>query len=38
MHNGNTHHIALGRTLDGTRIILLIDHLDVRIIHAGESR
>jgi transposase InsO family protein len=32
--NGQMHHIGLGRTLDGTRIILLIDHLDVRVIHA----
>ena len=28
------HHIGLGRPLDGTRVILLIDHLDVRVIHA----
>jgi transposase InsO family protein len=32
--NGHMHHIGLGRTLDGTRIILLIHHLDVRVIHA----
>jgi transposase InsO family protein len=32
-HNGELHHIGLGRTLDGTRIILLIDDLDIRIIH-----
>ena len=32
--NGHMHHIGLGRTLDGTRVILLIDHLDVRVIHA----
>ncbi len=32
-HNGHMHHIGLGRTLDGTRIILLIDDLDVRVIH-----
>jgi hypothetical protein len=29
------HHIGLGRTLDGTRIILLIDDLDIRVIHAA---
>ena len=32
-HNGHMHHIGLGRTLDGTRIILLIDDLDIRVIH-----
>lgn len=32
-HNGQMHHIGLGRTLDGTRIILLIDDLDIRVIH-----
>ena len=32
--NGNMHHIGLGRTLDGTRVIMLIDHHDIRIIHA----
>jgi transposase InsO family protein len=32
---GHLHHIGLGRPLDGTRVILLIDHLDVRIIHAA---
>ena len=32
--NGDLHHIGLGRTLDGTRVILLIDHLDIRVIHA----
>jgi transposase InsO family protein len=32
-HNGQLHHIGLGRTLDGTRIILLVDDLDIRIIH-----
>jgi hypothetical protein len=32
--NGQMHHIGLGRTLDGTRVILLIDHLDIRVIHA----
>jgi hypothetical protein len=32
--NGQLHHIGLGRTLDGTRIIILIEHLNVRVIHA----
>lgn len=31
--NGNMHHIGLGRTLDGTRIIMLIAGYDIRIIH-----
>lgn len=32
--DGHLHHIGVGRTLDGTRVILLIDGYDVRIIHA----
>jgi transposase InsO family protein len=32
--NGDLHHIGLGRPLDGTRVILLIDHLNIRVIHA----
>lgn len=32
--DGHLHHIGVGRTLDGTRIILLIDGYDVRVIHA----
>ena len=32
--NGQLHHIGLGRPLNGTRIILLIHDLDVRVIHA----
>ena len=32
--NGDMHHIGLGRTLDGTRVILLIEDLHIRIIHA----
>lgn len=32
--DGNMHHIGLGRTLDGTRIILLIHGYDIRVIHA----
>ncbi len=31
--NGHMHHIGLGRPLDGTRVILLIADLDVRVIH-----
>lgn len=33
--NGQMHHIGLGRTLDGTRVILLIDGHDIRVIHAA---
>lgn len=33
--DGHLHHIGLGRTLDGTRIILLIDGYDIRVIHAA---
>ncbi|MFM2076814.1 MAG: hypothetical protein RJA49_704, partial [Actinomycetota bacterium] len=32
--NGQMHHIGLSRTLDGTRVILLIDGYDIRVIHA----
>lgn len=32
--NGHMHHIGLGRTLDGTRVIMLINAYDVRVIHA----
>ena len=32
--NGLMHHIGLGRTLDGTRVVLLIDGYDIRVIHA----
>jgi transposase InsO family protein len=32
--NGDMHHIALGRPLDGTRITMLIWGYDVRVIHA----
>jgi transposase InsO family protein len=32
--NGQLHHIGLGRTLDGTPVVMLINHLDVRVIHA----
>jgi transposase InsO family protein len=33
--DGHMHHIGLGRTLDGTRIIMLIAGYDVRVIHAA---
>jgi len=32
--DGHMHHIGLGRTLNGTRIIALIHGYDIRIIHA----
>jgi transposase InsO family protein len=31
---GEMHHIGLGRTLDGTRVILLIEDLHIRVVHA----
>jgi hypothetical protein len=31
---GQLHHIGLGRPLDGTPVVLLINDLDVRVIHA----
>jgi len=34
-HDGRLHHIALGRHLTGTRIILLVADLDVRVIDAA---
>ena len=33
--NGRLHHIGIGRTRTGTRVILLINDLDIRIIHAA---
>jgi transposase InsO family protein len=33
--NGRFHHIGIGRTHTGTRVILLINDLDIRIIHAA---
>jgi transposase InsO family protein len=33
--DGHMHHIGLGRTLDETRIILLIHGYDIRVIHAA---
>ncbi len=32
--NGEMHHKGLGRTLDGTRVIMLINGYDIRVIHA----
>ena len=32
--DGHMHHIGLGRTYDGTRVILLIDGYQVRVVHA----
>lgn len=32
--NGAMHHIGLGRTLDRTPIIMLVNGYDVRVIHA----
>jgi hypothetical protein len=34
-HDGHLHHIGLGRRLTGTRVILLIADLNVRIIDAA---
>ena len=34
-HDGRLHHIGIGRTHAGTPVILLIDDLDIRIIHAA---
>jgi transposase InsO family protein len=33
--NGRLHHIGIGRTHTGTRVILLINDLEIRIIHAA---
>jgi hypothetical protein len=33
--DGHLHQIGVGRTLEGTRIILLIDGYDVRVLHAA---
>lgn len=34
-HAGQLHHIGIGRTHTGTRVLLLIQDLDIRIIHAA---
>lgn len=31
-HDSRLHHIAIGRRLRGTRVIVLVDHLDVRVV------
>ncbi len=31
-HNSRLHHIGLGRTLIGTRVLVLVDRLQVRVI------
>jgi hypothetical protein len=33
--DGHMHHIGLGRTLDGTPVLLLINGYDIRVIHAA---
>jgi hypothetical protein len=33
-HNGRLHHIGIGRTHAGTHVLLLIEDLDIRVIHA----
>jgi transposase InsO family protein len=33
--DGHMHHIGLGRTLDGTRVIMLIDGYNIRVVHAA---
>jgi transposase InsO family protein len=33
-HNGRLHHIGVGRTYEGTCVILLVQDLDIRIINA----
>ena len=31
-HDSRLHHIAIGRRLKGTRVLVLVDHLDVRVV------
>ena len=33
--DGHMHHIGVGRTLDGTPVLLLINGYDIRVIHAA---
>jgi transposase InsO family protein len=33
--NGRLHHIGVGRTLTGTDVLLLVQHLHIRVIHAA---
>ncbi len=34
-HNGKLHHIGIGRPHAGTRVLLLVQDLDIRVINAG---
>ena len=34
-HNGRLHHIGIGRAHNNTRVVMLINHLDIRIIHTA---
>ena len=34
-HNSRLHHIGIGRTHAGTHVILLIQDLDIRVVHAS---
>ena len=34
-HNGKLHHIGIGRAHAGTRVLLLVQDLDIRVINAG---
>lgn len=34
-HNGRLHHIGIGRAHAGTRVLLLVQDLDIRVINAG---
>ncbi|GAB4005008.1 IS481 family transposase [Glycomyces albus] len=38
-HNGKLHHIGIGRIHEGTRVLLIIEGLDIRVLHAvtGET-
>jgi len=34
-HNGKLHHIGIGRIHEGTRVLLIVEDLDIRVIHAA---
>jgi len=34
-HNGKLHHIGIGRAHAGTRVLLLVQDLDIRVVNAG---
>ncbi|THV41945.1 integrase core domain-containing protein, partial [Glycomyces buryatensis] len=38
-HNGKLHHIGIGRIYEGTRVLLIVEGLDIRVLHAvtGET-